>query len=218
MSKTIKETGLTKNVALYSTYLLLVWGAYRAFVSLPENIEELLVKPLIWLVPVALLLRKEKVGAGSLGLTFKNLFPAIYFSLALGAFFVMEAVLINFVKHGGLNFGSYIGEGAFFSSLFLSFATATVEETSFRGYIFSRLWLVTKKEWVATLLTSLLWGLIHVPVVIFVWKLSFSAGLTYLILTTIFGIGSAFVFARTRNIFSSILLHVLWEWPIILFR
>jgi len=40
----------------------------------------------------------------------------------------------------------------------------------------------------------------------------------YFLLTTLFGIGSAFVFARTRNVFSSILLHVLWEWPIILFR
>jgi membrane protease YdiL (CAAX protease family) len=30
--------------------------------------------------------------------------------------------------------------------------------------------------------------------------------------------GSAFIFSRTKNIWGSILLHVLWAWPIILFR
>jgi membrane protease YdiL (CAAX protease family) len=44
------------------------------------------------------------------------------------------------------------------------------------------------------------------------------AALVYLLLTTLFGVGSAFIYARTKNVFSSIFLHVLWEWPIILFR
>jgi len=59
---------------------------------------------------------------------------------------------------------------------------------------------------------------IHIPIAFVVWKLDLSAGLVYLMLTAIFGMGSAFVYARTRNIFASIFLHVLWAWPIILFR
>jgi membrane protease YdiL (CAAX protease family) len=54
--------------------------------------------------------------------------------------------------------------------------------------------------------------------VFFVWNLDFSAGVSYLFITAIFGFGSAFLFAKTGNVASSILLHVLWEWPIILFR
>ena len=212
-----KELAL-KNATALGAYLLIVWGLYRFLFKLPDEIEELFVKPVIWLVPVFYLLKKEKSKLSTLGLTSKNLFPAIYFALGLGAFFVIEAIFINFVKYQGFSFSANLGNTTFLASLGLSFATAAVEEITFRGYIFNRVWHALGGEWAANLLTSLAWGLVHVPITFFVWKLDFGASLIYLFLTIIFGIGSAFVFARTRNIFSSILLHVLWAWPIILFR
>jgi len=212
------KTVLIKHSTILAVYLLIVWGFYRFLFQLPEEIEELFIKPVIWLVPVIILLNKEKLGLSSLGFTLKNLFPSIYLSLGLGAVFVAEALVINYVKYGGINFGANIGNLPFATSLGLSFATAFSEETAFRGYLFNRVWYVLKSEWTANILTSVVWALIHVPVTFFVWKLDASAAILYLILTTIFGMGSAFVFARTRNIFSSIFLHVLWEWPIILFR
>lgn len=212
-----KETTL-KNATALAAYLLIVWGFYRFLFKLPEEVEEIVVKPLVWLLPVFYFLRRERASFSSVGITFKNLFPAVYFALGLGAFFVIEAIILNFVKHGGLNFNANIGEKALLTSLGLSFATAVSEEISFRGYLFNRVWYALGSEWIANIATSLVWALVHVPITIFVWKLEPTAALTYLLLTTLFGIGSAFVFARTRNVFSSIFLHVLWEWPIILFR
>ena len=185
---------------------------------MPEEIEELFIKPAVWLGATIYLVKKEKSSFSSLGITSKNLFPAIYLSLALGALFVIEGLVVNFVKYGSLNFAANIGQKPLFAALGLSFATAISEEITFRGYIFNRVWKALGNEVWANLSTSLLWALIHVPVTIFVWKLSLGAALVYLLLTTIFGIGSAFVFARTKNVASSIFLHVLWEWPIILFR
>lgn len=185
---------------------------------LPEAIEEIVVKPLIWLIPVYYFVRKEKLGLKSLGITSKNLFKAIYFALGLGAVFALEAVLINFVKYDGFEFAANIGEKPLLAALGLSFVTAISEEITFRGYLFNRIWSALGNELTANLVTSFAWGLIHVPVAFFVWKLSFSAGLTFLFLTTLFGAGSSFIFARTRNVASSILLHVLWSWPIVLFR
>lgn len=212
-----KETAL-KNATIYASYLLIIWGFYRLLFKLPDQIEELVIKPVLWLVPLIFLLNKERLGISSLGFTFKNLFPAVYFALGLGSIFVFEAMIINFVKYGGLNFAANIGSLPFAASFGLSFATAVTEETAFRGYIFQRVWLTLKNEWLANIATSFVWALIHVPATIFVWKLNAGAAILYLVLTTIFGIGSSFVFARTKNILSSILLHVLWEWPIILFR
>jgi len=74
------------------------------------------------------------------------------------------------------------------------------------------------KEWTANLITSVVWAVIHVPVTVFVWKFDLYSSVVYLLLVTLFGVGSAWVFARTKNVTSSILLHVLWQWPIILFR
>lgn len=208
-----------KYAVSFAVYLLIVWGFYRFLFELPEPVEELFIKPLVWLLPVFYLLRKERQGLDSLGITLKGLFPAIYYALGLGAFFVMEALIINFIKYGGeFNLGANIGNLPLLPALGLSFATAVSEELAFRGYIFTRVWNFMKNELYANILTSVFWAMIHVPITIFVWKLDFTAALTYLFLTTLFGIGSSFVYARTKNILSPILLHVLWQWPIILFR
>lgn len=202
----------------YIFYLLLTWAIYRFFFQLPDTLEELLIKPVIWLLPLIFLLKKEKRDFESIGITKKNLFKGLYFALALGAVFAVEALAANFAKYGGFNFSANIGDRAVLVSLALSFATAFSEEISFRGYIFTRLWEKSGNEFVANLITSIFWALIHVPIVLFVWNVGLQTALIYLLLTTLFGVGSAFIYARTKNVFSSIFLHVLWEWPIILFR
>ena len=212
------KTAIIKNVTVYSVYLILIWAFYRFLFQLPDQVEELVVKPVLWLIPLFWLLKKEGLGISSLGLTFKNLFPAIYLSIGLGAIFVGEGLLTNFLKYGGFHFGANLGSLPFMASLGLSFATAFSEETAFRGYIFSRLLSALKNELSANIIQSLLWTAIHIPVAFFVWGYSLPQGIIYLVITAIFGIGSAFIFGRTKNIFGSILLHVLWEWPIILFR
>jgi membrane protease YdiL (CAAX protease family) len=214
----MKKEVLLKHATILATYLLLVWGLYRLFIKLPDEVEETIIKPIIWLVPVFYLLKKEKVGLSSLGITGKNLFPAIYFALGLGAFFVIESLILNFLKYGGLNFGANLGANSLATSFGLSFATAISEETVFRGYIFNRVWQALGDEWLANLLTSFVWILVHLPIYIFVQQMNLATLFVNLFITFIFGVGSAFVFARTKNVFSSIFLHVLWEWPIILFR
>jgi membrane protease YdiL (CAAX protease family) len=102
--------------------------------------------------------------------------------------------------------------------LIISLFTAVSEELTFRGYFFTRIVSVTKNEWTANIITTVIWALIHVPVAIFWWGSSISGVIGYLLLVSAFGFGSAFIFARSKNIVSSILLHVFWEWPIILFR
>lgn len=219
MSGKVSNTSIIKNVTVYSTYLIVIWAFYRFLFQFPEQIEELVIKPVLWLVPLFYYtFQKEHLGPSSLGFTFKNLFPAIYISIGLGALFLLEAILANYFKYGSFNFAANIGNLPLFSSLGLSFGTAISEETAFRGYIFNRLWFVTRSQWVSNLISSALWTVVHVPIAFFVWKLDGVSAIIYLALTAAFGIGSAYIFSRTKNIFGSILLHVLWEWPIILFR
>jgi len=97
-------------------------------------------------------------------------------------------------------------------------ATGITEEITFRGYIFNRVWHALGSEWKANYIVSIVWGFLHIPIAIFWWKLNLPGTIGVLILVTIFGIGSSYIFARTKNVASSVLLHMLWEWPIILFR
>lgn len=216
--KTTDKTLLIKNVTIYAAYLIVVWAFYRFLFRFPDSVEELVIKPIVWLLPVFYFVGKERMNLSSIGITFKNLFPTIYLSLGLGSIFVIEGLISNYLKYGYLNFGANIGTIPLLPSLGLSFATAFSEETAFRGYIYSRLSMVFKGEIVPNLIQALAWIAIHVPIAFFIWKYTFAQAVVYLFITAIFGIGSAFIFSRTKNIFGSILLHVLWEWPIILFR
>lgn len=131
--KLINATKSFKNAVYLATYLLIVWGFYRFLFKLPDEIEELVIKPILWLLPVFYLVKSERQGLESLGITFKNLFPAVYYALGLGAFFVMEALIVNFLKYGGqFNLGANIGSLPLLPALGLSFATAISEEVAFR--------------------------------------------------------------------------------------
>lgn len=218
MSAKISRVSVIKSVVVYSTYLIIVWAFYRFLFQLPDNIEELIIKPVIWLIPLYYFVHKEGFGLSTLGFTFRNLFPAIYLSIGLGAIFVLEGIAANFLKYGHFSFAANIGTAPLLISLGLSFATAFSEETAFRGYIFNRLGFALKSELTANIVQTILWTAIHIPIAFFVFNLGLSGGLVYLGITAIFGLGSAFIFARTQNIWGSIFLHVLWEWPIILFR
>ena len=213
-----KKEIVLKHTTILATYLLIVWGFYRCLVKLPEEVEEIVIKPLLWLVPVFILLRREKANLASIGISAKNLFPSVYFSVLLGIFFAFEGFLINIIKYKGIDFSANIGSNSLFIALFISLMTAVSEELTFRGYIFGRIWSALGSEFWSNLITSVLWALIHIPVAVFWLELDLAGTLGLLLLTTIFGIASAIIYARTKNILASILLHIFWEWPIILFR
>lgn len=218
MAAKVTKTSIVKNVTIYVAYLVIVWAFYRFLFKFPDDVEEFIIKPIVWLVPLIYFVRKEKEVITSLGITLKKLFPSIYLSLGLGSIFVIEGLLSNYLKYGHLNFAANIGSLPLMASLGLSFATAFSEETAFRGYIYSRLTMVFRGELIANLIQTLVWTIIHIPIAFFIWEYTIPQAAVYLAITAIFGLGSAFVFSRTKNIFGSILLHVLWEWPIILFR
>jgi len=217
----IKKIALVKNVVSLYVFIFLVWGLYRLLFRLPEGIEEIVLKPIIWLGPLIWFLFKEKASLSSIGWSTKNFFRNLYFGLGLGLFFAILGVLTHLVKYQGLSFAqlpSLVSPELLFVSLGISFITAISEETVFRGYLFNRLWQTLGDEWLANIISSFAWTFIHLPIALFVFHYGPSQTLIFLCLTFIFGVGSAFVFARTGAVVASVLLHVFWGWPILLFR
>jgi len=209
-----------KHVLALFSFIFVVWTIFRYFPEPPAWVTELILKPLVWLAPTFWLVRKvERQPLSSLGFTTKKLFPSLYWGIGLGMIFALEGLLTNIFKYKGLNLIPLDYTPAFFlGTIGLSLATAFTEETVFRGYIFSRLRLLWKNEWLANIVASLLFALIHLPVGVFILGYTPGVMLSYLFLVFVFGLGASFVFSRTGNLASSILLHVFWSWPIILFR
>jgi hypothetical protein len=201
-------------------FIFIFWGLYRFLFRLPLEIEEIILKPIVWLVPVFWLLWRRKENLPSIGWSGKNIFKSLYLGIGLGIIFAIEGFLANNLKYGGISLVrlSYSSLDLLLAALGVSFVTAVVEETVFRGYIFSRLWRLLKDELQANLISSSGWMLIHLPISIFVLHYTPSQVFVYLLLTFIFGVGSAFVYGRTGTIIAPVLLHVFWSWPITLFR
>jgi len=210
-----------KHVFALFSFIFIVWSFYRYLPQiLPLWAEELILKPLVWLLPAFWLVRKiERQPLSSLGLTKKKLFPSLYWGIGLGLVFALEGLLTNIVKYKGLNLISLgYSSATFLGLLAISLVTAFTEETVFRGYLFHRLWQIWQKEWLANIVSSFLFVLIHLPIGVFVLGYNPMVMLAYLFFVFIFAFGSAFVFGRTQNLLASILLHVFWSWPIVLFR
>lgn len=216
-----REEFSPKHVFSLFCFIFVVWAIYRYFPEiLPVWMEELILKPIVWLIPTFWVVRKiERQPLSSLGFTKKNLFSSLYWGIGLGMVFALEGLMTNILKYEGLRISpAQYSPLPFLGAIFLSFATALSEETVFRGYIFNRLSLIWKNGWLANFVASFLFTVIHLPVGVFVLGYTPAVMLVYLFLVFVFGVGSGFVFARTGNIVSSILLHVFWSWPIILFR
>lgn len=210
-----------KHIFALFSFIFVCWSFYRYLPQfLPLWFEELILKPLIWLLPTIWLVKKiEKQPLSSLGFTNKKVFPALYWGIGLGLIFAFEGLLTNIFKYKGLNLVSLnYSPDEFFGLFLISLATAFSEETVFRGYLFTRLWQIWRSEGLANVVSSLLFVIIHLPIGIFVLSYKPMIMLAYLFFVFIFGFGSAFVFGRTKNIISSILLHIFWSWPIFLFR
>lgn len=210
-----------KHVFALVSFIFVIWSLYRYLPQiLPLWAEELILKPLFWLLPTFWLVRKiEKQPFSSLGFNNKRIFPAIYWGIGLGLVFAFEGLLTNIFKYKGLNLVSLDYSPLVFLGVFLiSLVTAFSEETVFRGYLFNRLWQIWGNEGLANVVSSFLFTLVHLPMGLFVLGYSPLVLFAYLFFVFIFAFGSAFVFGRTKNIISSILLHLFWSWPIVLFR
>lgn len=188
--------------------------------ELPSWVEEILLKPLVWLGPVVLVVfRFEKKNFASLGFTTKNLYRSLLWGFGLGMLFAFEGFWANWLKYGRVNLSSFgYDQTGFLFILGISFVSALVEETVFRGYFFTRLRRLLKRDWSAIVLSALLFALIYLPVSVFVLGYEPVSLLVYLFFIFIYGLGAAAVFNLSGNLASSILLHFLWSWPILLFR
>lgn len=210
---------MSKRLRLLGRLYLLVfvfWGLYRLIFRLPEDFEEIILKPLIWLGPTLyVVFLKERKGFSSLGFTAKSFLPGVSKGLLFGAIFFVAGLSQNYIKNNSL---SLTWENNLLSSLALAFVTAISEETLFRGYLQNRLEEMTKNNWLANIITSIGFCLIYLPISIFVYRYSLPQIFIYQILIFATSFSSGIFFSWTKGVWASILIHVFWSWPLLLFK
>jgi len=200
-------------------YILVVWGFYRLLFRFPEEFEELVLKPIIWLSAVGFLLWKEKRDLPSIGWTLKGFWKSLYLGLGLGMAFSIEGIVANVAKYGGIRFVDLgYGNTKFLLSLAISVATAICEETVFRGYILKRLSEASNSKWFGVGVSSVMFVLVHFPIWIFVYAYTPAELTMQSLVSLIFALGNGALFAMTESLVGPVVTHVVWGWAVVLFR
>lgn len=203
--------------------IFLVWTFYRASLFLPENIDEFLIKPLIFVLPVlAVVLIQEKKGLNELGLlpSPKDFFTDLYIGVVIGIFFAAEGLLVNYLKYGNFSFAPimasrlYGGIGMFF---LINLATSLWEEILARGYLYTRLFKLNKNQFWAAFTSSFLFLLLHIPILFTRLHLSGTSLLVYPISILLLGITNSYIFSLRGSLTLPILIHAFWNMTVALY-
>lgn len=200
-------------------WILLVWSLYRYFLKLPEWVDEFIAKPLVFVAPVWwYVTSREKRRLESLGITGKRFFTSLYIGLGFGFVFALEGVAANAIKYGGLKVNPIAAFQQYgFFLIVLSVATAFSEELLSRGFIFNRIYEKTKNLPYASLVSTILFVLLHVPILVTTLKFQGITLLLFLATDVILGLANSLLFYTTGSLVAPILVHIFWNMTVALY-
>ncbi len=220
-----KIKALTTSLSLEPVYqlwgwILLTWSLYRYFFKLPEAVDEFVAKPLVFVLPVLwYVLKKEKRNLSSLGLTGKRFFTSLYIGLGFGFVFAIEGIASNVIKYGKIQINPIVALDQYGLGLLLvlSFATAFSEELLNRGFLFNRIMEKTKSLPYAALLSTVLFTLLHVPILVTSLKLHGVTLVLFFVTDFILGLANSMLFFTTGGLLAPILVHIFWNMTVALY-
>lgn len=203
--------------------IFLIWAFYRASFFLPEYVDEFLVKPLIFVLPILyIVLVREKKKLKDLGLApkSKDFFTDLYIGVVIGVLFALEGLLINYLKYGKFSFFPIMatrisgGLGLFF---LINLATSLWEEILGRGYLYKRLFKLSNNQFGAAFTSSFLFLLLHVPILFTRLHLSGTSLLAYPVSILLLGITNSYIFNLRGSLVLPILIHLFWNMTVALY-
>lgn len=203
--------------------IFLVWAFYRAKFFLPEWIDEFLVKPLIFVLPVVyVVIVREKKKLSELGLTpkLKDFLVDLYIGVLIGIAFALEGLIVNYFKYGQLSFAPTLVvkvSGGIIPFLLINLATSLWEEILGRGYLYQRLLRVSNNQFWAASSSSFLFLLLHIPIMFTRLHLLGASLLIYPLSILLLGITNSYLFTLRGSLTLPILIHTFWNMTVALY-
>lgn len=200
--------------------ILIIWAVYRAKFKLPEWFDELVAKPLVFILPVYYYIKKfeRKSFFPALDLKLKFVGKDIIVAFVIGGIFFLSAILANFIKFKRLVFFQQMFNiQDLLTMILLALATGVSEEILSRGFILKRLYEESKNIYTSSFFSSILFFFLHVPILFTNLKLSGNLLLMFLATDIILSLVNSFVFLERKNLVAPILIHAFYNLSIIFF-
>ena len=196
-------------------FILVSWTIYRYFFFPPEWVDEFIAKPLLQILPVILtVVFLEKRPLSSLSIGSKK--PLLHIGIGFGVGVVLVADSLFMQKMKGVSISVHVEQ--LILPFFVSLATGFSEELVFRGYFAKRISELIENQYIANTIQTLLFVLIHVPIMIFVLQYTLSDSLLYCVQLFVLGFVYGYIFLETDSIIATIIPHTLWNFANVIFR
>ena len=189
------------------------WTIYRYFANYSEFVDELLFKPMLYLLPTLLFIKiVDQKKFTSLGFQKNGNLCSIAWGIGFGLFLIAYNTFIQSLKSGlDLHFLISLLSISSLPLLLMSFATAISEEVLFRGYIFRHLLNDRVNVFASIAVSSFLFALMHLPRLLWSLNYSFNLIVMEMVLYLLLGVANCCVFLKTKNLTSSVAAHTLWN-------
>lgn len=203
--------------------IFIVWAFYRANFFLPESIDEFIVKPIIFVVPVLfVVLIREKKNLSDLGLTpkAKDFVMDLYFGVLMGVLFALEGLAVNYLKYSRLSLLPIVasrisgGLGLFF---LMNLATSLWEEILGRGFLYQRLYKISNNQFGAAFTSSFLFLLLHIPILFTRLHLTGTSLVVYPLSILLLGVTNSYILSLRKSLTLPILIHTFWNMTVALY-
>lgn len=202
-------------------WILLTWSLYRYFFrGMPEWADEFIFKPAVFVLPVVwYVFQKEKRRWESLGITAKNFMTSLYVGLGFGFVFALEGIATNAIKYGKISIKpiAALEQNGIIVLLILSTATAIWEEVLNRGFLFNRMMEKTKNLPYSSFVSTILFTLLHVPILVTSLNLTGMTLVLFFVTTFIMGLANSLLFYTTGSLVAPILIHIFWNMTVALY-
>ena len=178
----------------YYVYLLLIWGSFRYFVRLPEVIEELWFKPVLWLVPLFWwnLAPREKI---------------VMFGRRWGKSLLI-GVIVGFIYYLILKFKNISSFQVNLDLIGVALATSVTEELTFSGFVAGYLEKISQGNWKNLLIVGFMAAVIRIPLLLFVYSASISEMFGVILVAFAVGLINSWIRIKSGNVIGAIVARL----------
>jgi len=212
-----EKTSPTQRALNLWALILIFWSFYRAYfrTDLPIWVDEFLVKPIVFILPVFFFIRRveKKPFFASLDLHGKNLLRDLVLGIGIGLLFFFSGQAGTILRQGLKAFSGafHLGAAQIVFLTLISLATAISEEILSRGFILKRLYADSKNIWQAVFLSSILFFFLHVPMLFTNDKLSGFMLLRLMTTDLILSFVVSILYFERKTLLVPIIIHAIYN-------
>lgn len=193
--------------------IFILWSGYRLIFTQPVWFDEFIAKPLLWVAPLFYILKiNSRERLAEFGLKKNQNRRALLLGMMTGIGMSLVRIGAVYLRLGYLVFTPYdLLPRPLFGHVEISLVTAVTEELVFRGYFLRVAVRELGNEWLANIFTTILFMLIHVPLVVITLGYNVSDALLYLVIIGLVSLVSGQLLFQQKNLAASVAFHATWN-------